>query len=687
VIWRQLIGFDRSKVAPFVALRNAAGITVPLVLGAMTGSPGYGSVASMGAMNASYSDGSDPYALRARRMIAATVLSAVAIVAGSLCGSYRPAAIGVAVAWSLGAGLLVALGVAAADLGLLTLVMVLVFSGQEVPLKQAVHFGLFGIAGGLLQTSLSIAFWPLRRYEPERRLLSSLYLELSRMTASPFLPTEAPPVSDRATEAQSLLARLGRSHTIQGERYLSVLAQAERIRLSVLMLARVRIRWRRDPAGAERAEILDECFLAASQITADIAALLAGGKARADADLLAVMQHSADRLGQEMDAGRQLEALAGQLRSALELAASSTETGRRAFERREAARPWRLRIEGTIATLRANITLRSPAFRHALRLAGSVLAGEAAAYIAGGTRSYWLPMTIAIVLKPDFATTFSRGLLRLAGTFAGLVLATVLFHAATPTAALEIAFLFVTFFIMRCFGPANYGIFATAVSAVIVLLFALAGQAPGEVIRERGWNTLWGGVLALGAYAIWPTWERSQVSDTMANLLDAYRAYFRAVREAYVEIEQDFERELDRARIAARLARSNAEASVARFSTEPGASTQAVALVQSMLASSHRLVHAIMALEAGLAQSRPVAARPAFIALAYNIEVTLHSLAGALRGSSLTREMLPDLRDSHHALVHSGDALIERHALVNVETDRITNSLNTLTGQVLQFKS
>ena len=35
-------------------------------------------------------------------------------------------------------------------------------------------------------------------------------------------------------------------------------------------------------------------------------------------------------------------------------------------------------------------------------------------------RSYWLPMTVAMVLRSDLAATFSRGVLRLLGTFVGL---------------------------------------------------------------------------------------------------------------------------------------------------------------------------------------------------------------------------------------------------------------------------
>ena len=72
---------------------------------------------------------------------------------------------------------------------------------------------------------------------------------------------------------------------------------------------------------------------------------------------------------------------------------------------------------------------------------------------------------------------------------------------------------------------------------------------------------------------------------------------------------------------------------------------------------------------------------------ANHVELTLHSLAESLRGSELSMEELPDLRADHHALVHSGDALAERYALVNVESDRITNSLNTVREQLLLWKA
>ena len=46
---------------------------------------------------------------------------------------------------------------------------------------------------------------------------------------------------------------------------------------------------------------------------------------------------------------------------------------------------------------------------------------------------------------------------------------------------------------------------------------------------------------------------------------------------------------------------------------------------------------------------------------------------------------LPDLREDHHRLVSSAASHISRYELVNEETDRMTNSLNTLAEQVAHW--
>src|ERR1035437_1406001 len=182
-------------------------------------------------------------------------------------------------------------------------------------------------------------------------------------------------------------------------------------------------------------------------------------------------------------------------------------------------------------------------------------------------------MTVAIVLKPDFTTTFSRGVLRLAGTFTGLALATALFHAFSPTAGWLALFIVVFVYLMRWAGPANYGVMVTALTALVVLLFASTGVAPADLIAARALFTVVGGAIALAAYRVWPTWERTQAPEALACLLDAYRAYFQAVRDAYLHpgLERDlvFAPRLDRVRQAGRLARTTLEASMARLRLRP----------------------------------------------------------------------------------------------------------------------
>jgi uncharacterized membrane protein YccC len=628
-------------------------------------------------------------------MLAASAMVALAVFTGESTGGHW-ASFAVAGLWACAAGIMVALSTAAADVGTISLVTLLVYSATPQSPDRAIVSGCFALLGGLLQTSLSLSLWPVRRYVPERRALAALYLELARAAKPATSTTAAPFASAESTEAQRKLAGLSRNRSEESQRYRTLLSEAERIRLGLLALHRSNVRLEREaPGGGERAAVsryLETTSIILQAIGKRLAEGRAlNGEAEYAGELLAIArQLPPDPSGTPVsalaaDARFQMDAIAGQLRAALDLADDVTPEGAVAAVRREAHLPWHLRVAGTVATLRANLTLESAACRHAIRLGACVAAGEALGRNLGFQRSYWLPMTVAIVLKPDFTATFSRGLLRLAGTFAGLVFATGMVHALPSSTGVHVAELAVLVYAMRYVGPANYGVFVTLVTAVVVVLMSLAGVSAGEVMLARGLNTAVGGAIALGAYSMWPTWERRQIRETVARVLDAYRAYFHLVQRAYVKNDGSLMNALEEQRLEARLARSNLEAALERMQSEPGTSEELRTTLSGVLANSHRLIHAIMALEAGLAASRPAPARAPFQPFAQAVEITLHSLAAALRGSKLSADDLPDLRRRHDALVNSGDALTERYALVNLETDRVTNSLNTLSGELLKW--
>jgi uncharacterized membrane protein YccC len=695
-LWRDLTRFDAHKMNRWMALRNALGVALPIAIAMDLHSPSSGLVAGIGALNVAAADGVDGYRRRAIRMLVLAFCGAAAVFIAASSAKYGWAAVVVAAFWAFGSGMLVALGPSAANLGTISLVTVVIYNTRPMVFEQAATSGVIALGGGLLQTALSVLLWPLRRFQHEREVLADFYQELARVARSTSPASyDAPFASEQSTAAHESLATLARDHRVEAERYTLLLSQAERIRLSIFALRRFRERMRREPGGSAPVETLDRCrelAAAAMQSVSDTLrtghwALPAGNLDDFQKAVRAFAAQDRDNTGGPLssalhEARLQLDALGGQLRAALDLTGGSTAAGEAAFATREARLPWRLRFGGPLAILRANLSLESAAFRHAIRLALCIALAEAAARVVQFERSYWLPMTLAIVLKPDFSGTFSRGLHRLAGTFAGLLLATLLFHFVSPTGASDVLWIGILAFLLRWIGLANYAIFVTALSALIVFLFSLVGIAPNSVIAARAINTTIGGAVALAVYWAWPTWERRQVPQMMANLLDAYRAYFRSVSEAYVRAETAAPPDLDSLRQNARLARSNMEASLDRLSAEPRVERSQMQLGQGLLSSSHRYVHAVMSLEAGLERSHPEPARDAFLTFSNHVDLTLYLQGAVLRGSQVEPSAFPDLRADHNQLAGAGDALNERYALVNIETDRMTNSLNTLTNQV-----
>ena len=93
-----------------MALRNSVGVALPLAIGFAAGSASAGLAMATGALNVSYYDSDAPYRQRGKRMLAASILVALAVFAGGITGQSDPTAVMVVGAWAFGTGILVALG-------------------------------------------------------------------------------------------------------------------------------------------------------------------------------------------------------------------------------------------------------------------------------------------------------------------------------------------------------------------------------------------------------------------------------------------------------------------------------------------------------------------------------------------------------------------------------------------------
>jgi len=695
--WQGVIHVDAAKMEPWIALRNAVGVGAPLAVGITIGMPLGGLAVASGALNVSYSDGHDPYGRRAKRMLASSALCAIAVMAGGLAGHHNAAAITLATVWAFGSGMAITLGATAESLGVISVVVLIIYSAQSLTPERALEAGGLAFAGGVIQMLLSLALWPVRGYQPERRALANLYLALGQAAASREQLMKAPPAVQPSTAAQEALAARATDHSLESERFLSLLSQGERMRLRLFTLGRLLRRMRREKFGFAPAEMVETFLESATHVLNAIGESLMRNvplvmseswmsELRAATEALRASDEGADRTflaAVVRDARFQMDSLAGQLRAATQLAGDVTPTGLEATRQRDKRLPWRMRFTGNLARVAANLSLQSAVCRHAIRLAVAVAVAEFVSRKLEAPRAYWLPMTTVLVLKPEFTVTFTRGLLRIAGTVAGLLLATEMFHFLPTGKAVEIALIAAFVFLLRWVGPANYGIFGVAVSALVVLMIAFTGVSPKDVILLRGINTVAGGLLALAAYAAWPTWERTQAAILIARLLEAYRAYFSAVLDEVTRTDDGSSpHRMDKTRLAARLARSNAVASVDRMRAEPGTRAQEVALLAAMLASSHRFVHAVMSVETTILPGPRPPVRPQFQAFAADVIATLDGVAAELRRTGSPVQKWPDLREDYRRLIQSPAVAGDQYALVNVEADRMANSLNTLREQV-----
>jgi hypothetical protein len=81
----------------------------------------------------------------------------------------------------------------------------------------------------------------------------------------------------------------------------------------------------------------------------------------------------------------------------------------------------------------------------------------------------------------------------------------------------------------------------------------------------------------------------------------------------------------------------------------------------------------------------PSRTRAEFGVFAEDVEKTLELLAKMLRREKVHAKDFPDLCADHQRLLQAGDSRTEQYVLVNVEAERIPNSLNTLREQVTEW--
>ena len=159
--------------------------------------------------------------------------------------------------------------------------------------------------------------------------------------------------------------------------------------------------------------------------------------------------------------------------------------------------------------------------RHAIRVSALFVLATAIAQLDPLNHSYWIPLTVAWITKPDFAGTTLRVVERVLGTLIGVIASALLIYLVGSSIPLEIAMFASGSMITVLFIVANYTLCTVGVTIWLMAVLDM-GSAPtgGRVLQ-----TFAAGLLVIGASRLWPTRTSSHAGAGLADLANALRNY------------------------------------------------------------------------------------------------------------------------------------------------------------------
>jgi YccS/YhfK family integral membrane protein len=247
-----------------------------------------------------------------------------------------------------------------------------------------------------------------------------------------------------------------------------------------------------------------------------------------------------------------------------------------------------------------NLSFKSASFKHALRVAivcgiGFILAKT----VASGHHSYWILLTIIVILKPGFSLTKQRNFQRITGTvIGGLVGVLILFLIPDKTALFFIMLILMLF--TYSFLRLNYIVCVIFMTPYVLLAFSFLGVDLIHTVEERVLDTFIGSALAFtSAFIIFPNWESEQLNENLSKVLISNQNYLKTVTKRLSGEPLDTV-EYKLARKEVYVQSGNLSAAFERMISEPKSKQKNVKDIHRFVVLNHMLSSAIAAIAANL---------------------------------------------------------------------------------------
>lgn len=245
-----------------------------------------------------------------------------------------------------------------------------------------------------------------------------------------------------------------------------------------------------------------------------------------------------DRLGEEVRLIRSLYAIArnlGKMEEQLVLAGTMEPPGEGEWNPASGRTPVRLRT--LWSSVRAQLTLQSPLFRHACRLSVIMVIGYALLQWVHPGQGYWIILTAVFVCRPGYGATLAILRQRISGTVIGLILGggcLHLFNLPVEQAILALVAA-VSFFVFRL---SRYTIATASITVMVLCCFNLIDNGY-TFILPRLVDTLIGAALTvLAVLFIFPDWHHIQLLPRARSTLGSVARCMEALLHQLVHREQ-----------------------------------------------------------------------------------------------------------------------------------------------------
>ncbi|MFI6443867.1 FUSC family protein [Kitasatospora sp. NPDC050543] len=475
------------------AARAAVGMALPVAVGAATGQIASGALVSMGALGAVIGDTADAYRLRVLHIGVPQLVGAAGLALGERVYGHGWAAVAALTALALVAGMISTIGAVASAAGLSLMLLAIIGAGLPMPTPWWRGPALV-LLGTLLVLAMALLAWPRRARVPERSAVAAAYrvtAELLAAAGTERWEQARAPVTQSLNHAYDLL--LGRRAVAPG--------RSRGMSRLVALLNAVTVLLEAAPAVQAAGRPLPPHI---PQEVRAIADAVEGGPAPPDT----VPPLPAD------PAERAVEAA---VRHAREVLAGAHWHADRLG--RPPALPARLR------SLAHDLLLTGNPWRQGVRLALCVGLAQALVSLVPVPRSYWVPLTVVLVLKPDFGSVFSRAVLRSIGTAAGLVVAAVAL-AVVPRGGWEVPVVAVLAAALPVVSRRNYALQTAVITPLILIFTDLLGHQGVRLVAPRMLDDLIGcAIVLLAGYALWPESWHTRVGARLAAAVDDTARY------------------------------------------------------------------------------------------------------------------------------------------------------------------